>query len=117
MTQGQRYRQRVTLQRPINEQDSETGEMLTTWQTVAGMSSTPAEVLTGAGREFQQSGAVQAETTARINLRWFSVDRVELYRWRLLWDGRVYNIGSAETDATGRREWRLRCTDGVNDGT
>lgn len=116
MTLGQRYRHRIAFQQPVQEQDSETGEVTTTWTTVAGMASVPAEVLTGPGREFRESGTVQAETTARINCRWFSVDRIALYRWRILWDGRVYNIGSAETDATARREWRLRCTDGVNDG-
>ena len=116
MTLGQRYRQRITFQQLDEEQDSETGAMVSQWVNVAGLARVPAEVLTGAGREFQQSGAVQAETTARINCRWFAVDRVELYRYRILWDGRIYNIGSAETDSTGRREWRLRCTDGVNNG-
>jgi SPP1 family predicted phage head-tail adaptor len=114
--QGQRYRHRVTFQEPREEQDSESGAVTINWVTMPGMSSVPAEVLTGPGREFRESGTGQAETTARINCRWFAVDRVTLYRWRILWDGRIYNIGSAETDKTGRREWRLRCKDGVSDG-
>lgn len=109
-----RLRQRVTIQEPVTEQDSETGESVVIWEDV--YESVPAEVLTGAGREFRDSGAIQGETTARILVRWFPVDTAELYTWRILWDGRVYNIQSAETDATGRREWRLRCTDGVNNG-
>ena len=70
------------------------------------------EVLTGAGREWTSSGAVQSETSARINLRWFPAADEDLAAWRVLWDGRTYNIQSAETDATARREWRLRCVDG-----
>lgn len=80
------------------------------------MTAVPAEVLTGPGREFVASSAKQAEATARINLRWFPVDRLELCRWRVLWDGRIYNIVSAETDLTARREWRLRCEDGPSRG-
>jgi head-tail adaptor len=108
-----RLRHRVTIQQPIQTQNPVTGEILNSWSTVAGMASVPAEVLTGPGREFRQSAATQAETSARINLRWFPG---LLPTWRILWDGRTYNIHSIETDVTGRREWRLRCTDGVNDG-
>lgn len=116
-----RLRHRITFQRPVNTKNPVTGEDTTTWQTAQDDDSNllldvPAEVLTGPGREFVQAGAKQAETSARINLRWFPVDRTELYAWRILWDGRVFDIGSAETDITARQEWRLKCTDGVNDG-
>ncbi len=109
-----RLRQRVTLQQQVEEQNSETGEVTHAWADV--YTAVPAEVLTGAGREFRESAALQAETTARITVRWFDVDRVAIYTWRILWDGRVYNIMSAETDITGRKEWRFRCGDGLNDG-
>ena len=116
-----RLRHIVTIQRPVETQDATTGAVTITWQAAVDDSGTaltdvPAEVLTGPGREFRESGTTQTETTARINLRWFPVDRLELYKWRILWDGRVFNIGSVETDITARVEWRLRCTDGVNDG-
>lgn len=110
-----RLRQRITLQSQEQEQDSETGEVSHQWVTM--YDSIPAEVLTGAGREFRDSAAMQSETTARITIRWFDVDRIAMYAWRILCDGRVYNIASVETDATARREWRLRCTDGLNDGS
>ena len=113
-----RLRHRIEFQELIEEQDSETGAVLLSWQTAyldsdTLLNSVPAEVLTGPGREFRQSGTTQAETTARVNLRWFPGISPE---WRILWDGRVYNITSIETDITGRREWRLRCIDGVSDG-
>ncbi|EMM8497087.1 phage head closure protein [Pseudomonas aeruginosa] len=113
-----RMRHRIQFQRQVHTQDPVTGEVITTWETVlfSGRSDVPAEVLTGPGRELIAADAQQAETTARINCRWFPVDRLELYTWRILWDGRVYNITSSETDATARREWRLRCSDGLTDG-
>ncbi|HHF0382847.1 TPA: phage head closure protein [Pseudomonas aeruginosa] len=113
-----RMRHRIQFQQQVHTQDHDTGEETTTWETVlfSGHADLPAEVLTGPGRELIAADATQAETTARINCRWFPVERLELYTWRVLWDGRVYNITSAETDVTARREWRLRCSDGLTDG-
>lgn len=117
-----RLRHRVTFQRRIpGVQDQETGEIPMTWAIVelpdgSPLENVPAEVLTGSGKELIAAAAPQIETTARVNLRWFPVDRLELCRWRIAWDGRLYNIVSAETDATARREWRLRCEDGLTDG-
>jgi len=76
----------------------------------------PAEVLTGPGREFQGGASTQSETAARINLRWFPASERDMAAWRILWDGRIYNIKSVETDAAARREWRLRCVDGPSEG-
>lgn len=116
-----RLRHRIHFQRQDEVQDPKTGAVRIVWATAALpggalLDSVPAEVLTGAGREFIESAAKQAETSARINLRWFPVDRLELATWRILWDGRVFDITSAEMDATARREWRLKCIDGLTDG-
>lgn len=111
-----RLRHRITFQEQVETRDSE-GAIQIGWENATSggveLADVPAEVLTGPGREFNAGGQVQAETTARINLRWFEGLDPE---WRILWDGHVYNIGSIETDATARREYRLRCTGGVNDG-
>jgi head-tail adaptor len=108
----------VTLQEPVAVQDSETGEMVTSWSTAWLDSSTPledipAEVLTGPGREFAAAATTQSEGVARINLRWFPGLEST---WRILWDGVIYGISSIELDATGRLEYRLRCEAGVTDG-
>ncbi len=73
----------------------------------------PAEVLTGAGREFMAANTKQNETDARINLRWFP--GLDL-SWRVIWQGEQFTITGADMDATGRKEWRLRCATGVTDG-
>ena len=70
-------------------------------------------MLTGPGREFVAATAEQGETVARINMRWFPGLTADM---RILWDGRVYNLKPPETDSTERREYRIQCTDGVNDG-
>ena len=113
-----RLRHRVAFQRQENMQDPDTGDLVTTWVPAtlasgAALSSVPAEVLTGAGREFIGSGTVNSETTARINLRWFPG---LLPSWRVEWDGRLFDIQSIETDATARQEYRLRCVDGPSKG-
>jgi SPP1 family predicted phage head-tail adaptor len=112
-----RLRHRVEFQAQTTVRDSE-GRAVTTWETAALDSGTPldlvpAEVLTGPGREFVESGQKQATTAARIVVRWFPALSPS---WRILWDGRTYGIETAETDITGRREWRIRCTEGANDG-
>lgn len=113
-----RLRHRVAIQERVETQDQTTGEVVISWQNVwldsdTELDSVPAEVLTGPGRELTASGSVQAETSARINLRWFPGLTQAM---RILWDGKVYNIRSIETDRTGRMEYRTTCTDGLNAG-
>lgn len=113
-----RLRHRVAVQELIETQNSTTGAVTRAWENVLLDSSTeldavPAEVLTGPGREFMQSGSTQNEIAARINLRWFPGLTQKM---RIVWDGNVYNIQSIETDVTARREYRLKCIAGVSDG-
>lgn len=115
----QRLIHRVTFQRQVPVEDSE-GFPSVTWATVQLDSETfledvPAEVLTGPGREFVQSGQVQADIAARIRVPWFPGGINPA--WRILWDGLVFNIaGIPDLDATARREYRIKCTAGTNDG-
>lgn len=106
-----RLRHRVTVQELVETQDTNTGAMTRAWEDF--IADVPAEVLTGAGREFVQSGATQGEITARINMRWFPGLTQKM---RVLWDTKVFNITSIETDITARQEYRLKCSAGVSDG-
>ena len=106
-----KYRHRVTIEHQVTTRDPGDGSEIVAWEVFqAGV---PAEVLTGPGREFNAANAEQAETVARINMRWFPGLTADM---RILWDGLVYNIKPPETDSTARREYRIQCTDGVNDG-
>lgn len=113
-----RLRQRITFQELVSSRDSE-GVLTQGWENAWLDSETelvdvPAEVLTGPGREFVAGGAQQADVAARITCRWFpGLDAT----WRILWEGRVFSIlGEPDTDATARREWRIKCEAGVTDG-
>lgn len=106
-----RLRHRVSIQELVEVQDTTTGAVTRGWEDV--YTNVPAEVLTGPGKEFVQSGATQGEITARINMRWF--DGLT-QKHRIVWDTKIFNIVSIETDMTGRQEYRLKCSSGVTDG-
>lgn len=112
-----KYRQRITIQEQVESQQSD-GSVDVSWQTVSldsstDLSSVPAEVLMGAGREGVSAGTQTGQITARINFRWFAGLNQKM---RIVWDGRNYDINSIEADATGRLEWRCMCTGGLTDG-
>ncbi|EKZ9178145.1 head-tail adaptor protein [Vibrio vulnificus] len=107
----------IQIQEPIESQDEETGEIITTWQSIelsAGKVNIPAEVLTGPGKEVSTSGSRYPEVVARINARWFPFDMQRLYECRILWEGQIFAIHSVDTDRTARQEWRFKCKAGVN---
>lgn len=113
----QRLRHRVAFESPTVTQDQYGGESIE-WVTASLdsntlLSSVPAECLTGPGREAIQSNSKYAEDDLRVNCRWFpGLD----YDWRIVWEGKNYDITSIETDVSGRREYRLRCKAGLTDG-
>ena len=113
-----RLRHRVAIQELVETQNTTTGAVTRAWENVwldtdTELSAVPAEVLTGAGKEFVQSGATQEQIAARINMRWFPGLTQKM---RIVWDTNIYNITSIETDTTGRMEYRLRCVARVSDG-
>jgi len=116
-TLGPRLRHRITFQEQTAERDSD-GVLQVGWANAwldsdTELEGVPAEVLTGPGREAVMSGQVNADIAARITCRWFPGLKQS---WRILWDGQVFNIATIDTDLTGRREWRIKATAGLNDG-
>lgn len=126
-TLAPRLRHRITFQEQTSERDS-AGVLQVAWSTVeldsdTDLADVPAEVLTGPGREAVMSGQMNADIAARITCRWFPGLKQS---WRILWDGefdsdgiysgQVFNIHAIDTDMTGRREWRIKATAGLNDG-
>jgi len=115
---SQRYRHRITFEEQVTLVDSTEGSREVDWIPVVldsgeVLQDVPAEVLTGPGREWMQSGKTQAEVASRINCRWFpGLDPA----WRITWNGLIYNIGTYDMDRTAQREYRIQCTAGANDG-
>lgn len=113
-----KYRHRVAIERKVEAQDATTGEVSHTWAPLSLSSdvttaAVPAQCLTGPGREAKLAGAPQAAATLRVAFRWFPGLRATD---RIVWQSVAYDIAGIETDATGRREYRVTCTGGLNDG-
>lgn len=115
-----KLRHRVEIQELVEVQNTTTGAITRSWETVILSSGTvldgvPAEVKASnrPGREFVESGATQGENPILINMRWFPGLDLKM---RVVWDGDVYNIVSIDTDITNRQEYRLKCITGVSDG-
>lgn len=112
-----RLRHRIKIQKPVESQDGDTGEIITTWQNIelsAGKPDIPAEVLTGAGKESYAENSKFSEVVARINIRWFPYGQQDLYKCRIIWESQVFNIVDVQTDLTARQEWRFKCEAGVS---
>ena len=108
----------VTFQRPTDVQNPATLDSTHGWEDVWLDSDTPlvdiaAEVFFGPGKEVQAAHGERYESVIRVNLRWFAGLKSN---WRVLYDGEPFGIVKIEKDRTGRREWRLTCTGGVNAG-
>lgn len=116
----QRLRHRVEVQEQITTLNS-SGEQNKVWQTFVlddgtVLDSVPAEVLLGPGRNPAPFLASQQQESvdARIMMAWFPGLTGVM---RIVWDVRVFDqIGEPSSDLTGRREWRLLCRTGLNDG-
>lgn len=64
-----RLRQRIAIQRKIEERDSN-GAVIESWQTVTGLEAVPAEIAPLSTREFLAAQAQQAEVRGRIRIRY-----------------------------------------------
>jgi SPP1 family predicted phage head-tail adaptor len=104
-------RHRVLIEQPVTARDPVTGDVVETWATYAA--SVPAEIVPLSGREFLQSGANQAELTARATVRWDAGIQTTM---RLVHEGRAYQITAVLPDPTFARHATLMLGTGVNDG-
>ena len=66
-----------------------------------------------AGRELFAAQQLQAETTVRIRMRYWSEVKPE---WRALWRDAVYEIQSVIDTGAEQRELQLMCRTGVKNG-
>jgi SPP1 family predicted phage head-tail adaptor len=102
-------RERVKLQEKAVTRDAVGGEAVT-WKDRATVW---AAVEPLSGRELFAAQQVQAETSVRIRMRYWSEVAPE---WRVVWQDRVYEVQSViDTDAAGR-ELQLMCRTGVKSG-
>jgi SPP1 family predicted phage head-tail adaptor len=103
-----RLRHRIEIQAPVIEQDEVTGEMQTTWASVAF---TWAEIVPSSGHEFMAAGAEQSEVRGRITIRYRDGMSADM---RILHRGNYYNILAILPDAeSGREHLSLMVGEGI----
>lgn len=106
-----KLRHRVTIQRPGQTQDPETGELLPGWTEVATVW---ASVEPLSAKEFIAAQAGQSEVSARILMRARSDIEPTM---RIKHRGNIYNIHGGLPDPNSGRHWiTLPVSRGVNDG-
>src|SRR5690606_40409969 len=93
-------RHKVQLQEQQITQDPVTGEMVTTWATIA---QPWAEIVPMSGREFMAAGAEQSEVRGRIVIRYREDVDASL---RVVYRGRYYNSLAVPPDAGSGRQHR-----------
>src|SRR5690606_39847336 len=104
-------RHKVQLQAKQIAQDPNTGEMVTTWVTIARPW---AEIVPMSGREFMAASAEQSEVRGRIVIRYR--DDVDA-SMRVVYRGKYYAIHAVLSDAeSGKEHLTLMVSDGVRLG-
>lgn len=109
--QAGKLRHRVTIQEPVQLQDSESGGVVPSWLDIATVW---AEVYPLSAREFISAQAEQSEVTTRITIRY----RPGITnKHRILFRQQVFNITGVLPDPDSGMEYlTLPCSEGVNDG-
>lgn len=106
-------RHRIRIERKTAERSS-SGAMTEVWSTFAD--NVPAEIKPMSARELLAAQAIRPEVTTWITIRWMQGIEPSM---RVVHDddgGRVYQIDGVLPDPTLRREIRLMCSTGVNEG-
>jgi len=112
MLDAGKLRHRVDIEEPAHAQDSQTGEMVTTWTTFAA--SIPASIEPLSAREFIQAAATQSQVTARITIRYLPGVTAAM---RVKQGDRLYNIHGVLADKSSGIEYlTLPVSEGLNDG-
>jgi len=111
MIRAGRLRHLVMLQHPISSRDSQTGDVLRSWENFAQVW---ADVQPISGREFIAASAAQSEVTTRITIRQLAGVNASM---RILHRGQIYNIHGVLADPQSGLEYlTLPCSEGTNDG-
>jgi SPP1 family predicted phage head-tail adaptor len=105
-------RHRITIQRPIEQQDPVTGELTTNWVAVA--TNIAAAIKPSSVREFVAAQAMQSQVTARIVIRYRAGLTAQM---RILHGARVFNPqGWLSDEDSGLEYLTAPCSEGTNLG-
>jgi SPP1 family predicted phage head-tail adaptor len=105
-------RHRITIQRPVMQQDPVTGELTTNWVAVA--TNIAAAIKPSSVREFVAAQAMQSQVTARIVIRYRPGLTAQM---RILHGAKIYNPQGWLADPDSGLEFLTApCSEGVNQG-
>lgn len=106
-------RHRIRIERKVTERSS-SGAMVDSWVTFA--EKVPADIKGLSGRELMAGQAIRPEITTSILIRWMQGIEPSMRVVHPDDGDRVYQIDATIPDPTLRREIRLLCSSGVNQG-
>jgi SPP1 family predicted phage head-tail adaptor len=105
-------RHRITIQKPVTQQDPETGELTTNWVSVA--TNIAAAIKPSSVREFVAAQAMQSQVTARIVIRYRAGLTAQM---RILHGSKIYNPQGWLADPDSGIEYlSAPCSEGTNQG-
>lgn len=105
-------RHRITIQRPIQQQDPETGQLTTNWVNVA--TNIAAAIKPSSVREFVAAQAMQSQVTTRIVIRYRAGLTAQM---RILHGSKIYNPQGWLADPDSGIEYLTApCSEGTNQG-
>nr|WP_298117427.1 phage head closure protein [uncultured Pseudomonas sp.] len=109
-----RLRHRIAIQQKIETQDTTTGAIAHTWQTIAGLDSVPAAIEPLSVRDLMAAQAAQSEITARITIRYRAGLDATM---RILHKDKIYNpAGWLPDQDSGLEYLTAPVSQGINDG-
>jgi SPP1 family predicted phage head-tail adaptor len=117
MLQSGKLRHRVAIQKPVESQDSVTGEITTTWRDV--YSEVPCSIEPLSVKDFLQSANVQSEVTVRVQFRYLSNlnKKMRLLGLNGVHKDKVFNPAGFLADTVSGQEYiTAPCSEGVNEG-
>lgn len=107
-----RMRFRVQIQQNASTQDA-AGQIVPAWTTLATVW---ADCRTMRGREFRESGAIQAEESVEFLCRWPFNEWTARAQLRIVFKDATYEVISVANKDERNRELMFVCRKGVNNG-
>jgi len=107
-------RKRIQLQQRSSAQDA-WGQQVVGWTTVL---TTWADIQPVSGLQLERSRSIYNLTSHQVTLRWRPIleDVRQVGSFRVLYAGRIFDVGASLNREERNREVMLLCSEGVNEG-
>lgn len=112
--QAGQLRKRIELQQRSSSQDGY-GQQLTSWTTLF---TTWAAIEPVSGAQLDRARSIYNETSHKVTVRWRAQlnDIKQVGSYRVLYAGRVFDVGASMNQDERNRTVVLLCAEGINQG-